>query len=553
MFDDDSAVMIVGADGSGLRVVVDANPGLNFRDGFYADVSPDGSSIVYTSCQYTSEISEYRTREGVIERDYYHYEIGTVAIDGTQVRRLTENENIDHYPTWSPDGRRIAYFSSSSDPSPLLVLQVMSRDGSHIREVGWWHLEQAEGVPDDVDGVDFSSLVPVWSPDGEHVALVVVEYSEEKYDRGEDHGRAVYAIEVDGTEIDRVSEIVSTASWSPDGSRLAFAELRREGVFLVTVASDGSESIEVAKITLGGDRFANRYGSWIDNLSWSPDGAHIMFQCDVGICIVNLESGVVSESPTQEILPARLYVGDGPRIAWPPDGSRIAVRALDFPSAEPGGYPVVYTMDPDGTNVQLLVRSGLAKGPQAPAFGEYESGEAACGNGIVVQRPESNPGLVGDCVTLLSTRDILAREVPLNWSPDVPIDEWEGITIGGEPPRVIGLELLWGVGVGWIHPISRWLIIQGDYKVVPVTGLPKDLANLRRLQTHSLAVNVIEGITSPAFSAYGDWELPLELANLKDLRHLYIKWQHFWGCLPEQFSDVWVDATTLNRCEGESP
>ena len=278
-------------------------------------------------------------------------------------------------------------------------------------------MRSVDGVPDDVDGVDFSSLVPVWSPDGEHVALVVVEYSEEKYDRGEDHGRAVYAIEVDGTEIDRVSEIVSTASWSPDGSRLAFAGLRRDGVYLVTVARDGSDSREVTKIAGRGEAFYR-----IGFLSWSPDGTHIMFQCDLKmLCTVNLESGAVGESSMQEIPPARLYVGDGPKAAWSPNGSRIAVRALGFPRVEPGGYPVVYTLDPDGTNVEVLVRSGLAKSPQPSAIGEYESEMAACTNGTAVPQPDRNPGLVGDCVVLLSTRDLLAREVPLNWGPDVPI------------------------------------------------------------------------------------------------------------------------------------
>ncbi len=131
---------------------------------------------------------------------------------------------------------------------------------------------------------------------------------------------------------------------------------------------------------------------------------------------------------------------------------------------------MVYTMDPDGTNVEALVLSALAKRPEDPGGGEstsdIASNIAACRDGIVVPQPESNPGLVGDCVTLFSVRDFLAREVPLNWGPDVPIDEWEGITIGGDPPRVIGLELLWGVGVGWLASFS-WNRMEGDYKIDP--------------------------------------------------------------------------------------
>ena len=43
VFDDGSVVMMVNADRTGLRTVVDANPGFGFRGGFYAEVSPDGS------------------------------------------------------------------------------------------------------------------------------------------------------------------------------------------------------------------------------------------------------------------------------------------------------------------------------------------------------------------------------------------------------------------------------------------------------------------------------------------------------------------------------
>ena len=159
---------------------------------------------------------------------------------------------------------------------------------------------------------------------------------------------------------------------------------------------------------------------------------------------------------------------------------------------------------------------------------------------MVVPQPEGNPGLVGDCVTLLSTRDILAREVPLNWGPEVPIDQWEGITIGGEPSRVIGLELLWGVGVEWLGQYS-WNRMEGDYNIYPSTLLPKELADLMKLRTLSLAVNEIEGA------------IPPELVNLEDVRHLYIKWQSFWGCVPDQFSDVWVNATSLQRCGDKGP
>ena len=86
-----------------------------------------------------------------------------------------------------------------------------------------------------------------------------------------------------------------------------------------------------------------------------------MFTCDVGLCVVNLQGDLVGESliepPPLDVPRFSSYSGR-PQAAWSPDGSRIAVRLPDDPRVKPGGNPVVFTMDPDGTNVHVLVRSG---------------------------------------------------------------------------------------------------------------------------------------------------------------------------------------------------
>jgi Tol biopolymer transport system component len=45
------------------------------------------------------------------------YEIFVMNADGSGVRQLTVNDVVDEAPTWSPDGRRIA-FNSGFTPRP---------------------------------------------------------------------------------------------------------------------------------------------------------------------------------------------------------------------------------------------------------------------------------------------------------------------------------------------------------------------------------------------------------------------------------------------------
>ena len=332
---------MVNEDGSGRRIIVNANPGFQFKHGFHADLSPDGTRIAYTSCQYSTDRGpRYSGRAN------YHYEIASVAIDGSDPRHLTENDYMDHYPAWSPDGKSIAFIRSRNS---LGSLRTMLADGSEQRDLS---IDQPPpGSFRSPSRLDAYLAVPAWSPDGQQLAFVA-------------QGRILYTVHADGFELTRISATMSPPSWSPDGSRLAFAKLEDEDMVLYTVKPDGSDLRAITKITdretfyLGG-----RYFTWITTLAWSPEGSHILLGCGARICVADLDGVVVGESPFETVLDPSMstLIGRLPQsaAAWSPDGSRIAVHVhIDCWT---DGKPVVYTMDPDGSNVRVQVERVGAK------------------------------------------------------------------------------------------------------------------------------------------------------------------------------------------------
>ena len=53
----------------------------------------------------------------------------------------------------------------------------------------------------------------------------------------------------------------------------------------------------------------------------------------------------------------------------------------------------------------------------------------------------TNRGLIQDCIALLEAKDALRGTGTLNWSVDVAIGKWDGVTVSGTPQRVTKLEL----------------------------------------------------------------------------------------------------------------
>ena len=86
-----------------------------------------------------------------------------MALDGSNPRRLTKYPADDFDPSWSPDGRHIAFYSYRDGNWEIYV---MGSDGSNPRRLT---NHRSRAWPS-------RAWSPSWSPDGEHIAFVSDHY-----------------------------------------------------------------------------------------------------------------------------------------------------------------------------------------------------------------------------------------------------------------------------------------------------------------------------------------------------------------------------------------
>ena len=324
-------IYIVDAAGSRLRNVVTISQ-FNFPSyGIHADVSPDGAQVVYTSCEFATG-TEYRYSEQVL----YHYEIAIMNLDGTGKQRLTENYGLDHYPVWSPDGKQIAFLStlhrSSIDRNNYpanIQLYAMAADGSDVRRLAKPEHRGSALLP------------PVWSPDGKYVAYLEMwlpgkglTYDLEK--------TILYTVRVADSMLTAIGiSTLVTPAWSPDGRFLAFVKTDEpRGIY--TARPDGTDLQQVLQLIRP-----------TIHVSWSPDGSAFYVITD------ELELNVI-EADGRGLRQVSLGTSSNDtgetRVAWSPDGRRIAVyipshRATNGLNVR----PQLYTVAPDGTDRRDLI------------------------------------------------------------------------------------------------------------------------------------------------------------------------------------------------------
>jgi hypothetical protein len=193
-------------DGSGLRAL-DGTRDRNLNLGC-GDVSPDGTRLAL---------------EGFNDAHPQLNGIYSVrASDGGGLVRLTRSPTggSDNYPSYSPDGRLIAFFRAVEGVSGhgAGAIFVMNTDGTGLRKVTPW---------------GFAFIGQSWSPDGRWIVF------ERPY--GE-----LYLVHPDGTGLHRIPLNLPAGSgatnpaWSPDGSWIAFSMQRNETANIYVVHPDGT-------------------------------------------------------------------------------------------------------------------------------------------------------------------------------------------------------------------------------------------------------------------------------------------------------------------------
>ena len=190
----------------------------------------------------------------------------------------------------------------------------------------------------------------------------------------------------------------------------------------------------------------------------------------------------------------------------------------------------------------------------------------SCTNGIVVEDPQENPGLVSDCEVLSQGRDTLAGRATLNWSTDLPIDRWQGITVEGSPPRVIELRLDSTALSGQIPPqlgeLSTLTVL--SFRINDLAGgIPPELGRLSELRFLDLHGNGgLEGTIPPELGNLSNLEhmdldavgltgnIPPELSNLTKLEWLGLGQNQLSGSIPPQLAELSsLEALLLGRNE----
>jgi Tol biopolymer transport system component len=245
-----------------------------------------------------------------------------VAPDGSALTRLTDIEEQEIGPSWSPDGNHIAYtryeYTGPSCKGCTGSLMLADGDASNPHTLT---------TPTEPSYADSS---PSWSPDGTQILFTRLSFTQP----GE-----LFVVPANGGEPHDLNVAGSDSAWGP--TRIAYVDFEHSPTALWTARPDGTDPKKVAS----GDGAAVPFGP-----AWSRDGRLAFIYGNSTVVMLT------AAGPPQKVkLPFTLISS----LAWSPDGSRFVVGAHAAGTASVD----IYTVRTDGTDSVRLTRDMEAFSP----------------------------------------------------------------------------------------------------------------------------------------------------------------------------------------------
>ncbi|QBD77758.1 S9 family peptidase [Ktedonosporobacter rubrisoli] len=233
-------------------------------------------------------------------------------------------------PVISPDGQHVAY----------VVWAYAGADSVKSGHIWLLNCDEADAKPYPCASGKYSEQEPRWSPDGQKLAFLAVEQSE----NGQAGKPQLYVRPLEREQARRICEMpngVSDPAWSPDGSQIAFISLdgpepAKDPIVLAparprrlwSTHTDGGLPVPITP-----------EGVTIWEYAWSPDGRYIALYYSTGSDDTDWYRGQIGIVPASGGAVRQLtqLTRQASGLAWSPDSQQLAYISGEWSDPCQGG------------------------------------------------------------------------------------------------------------------------------------------------------------------------------------------------------------------------
>lgn len=267
----------------------------------------------------------FSTRLSYVIKEGKRYRLVISDADGQNIRNAMNSAEPIISPSWSPDGKKVAYVSFE-DRKPVIYVH-----------------ELATGRRISLSNQKGNNSAPAWSPDGKKLAISL----------SKDGNTQIYGINADGTGLHRLtrgSTIDTEPQYSADGRYIYFTSDRGGNPQIYRMSADG-EQVEGAK------RVTFKQG-FVTSPRISPDGKYLAYIANVGgayrLYILNLATGDAQALTDGSSDESPSFAANGRYVLY---------------STKVGGKRVLAAVSVDGNSKQVLSIPG--SDVRQPSWGPF--------------------------------------------------------------------------------------------------------------------------------------------------------------------------------------